>query len=124
MFLQITNTDGSDASAKYNSIADTTATTEGLGGETANAAKDGLVGKLPTFTIASYTGANYDSSKKTLTCSLTVTFTWGKLFGSNNPRTYYKDSTAAVSGAEAQRRLTALNDALSGCKYVLTIASK
>lgn len=107
----------------YNIIADGSATDAGLG-ETANVAKDGLVGKLPTFTTESYTGATYNESAKTLTCSLTVTFTWGKLFGSNNPRTYYNAYSAAEKGAEAQRRLTALNTALSGCNYVLTIASK
>ena len=125
--IKITKTIGevvTDVTAtNYNIIADESATTDGLGGETANAAKDGLVGKLPTFTTASYTGAAYNESAKTLTCSLTVTFTWGKLFGSNNPRAYYDGKKVEQYGTEAQRRLTALNDALSGCKYVLTIAS-
>lgn len=123
--IKITNTAGDDVTAtKYNIIADGSATTEGLGGETVNGDQDGLVGALPTFTIASYTGATYDSSKKTLKCSLEVAFTWGRLFGSNNPCTYYKNSTAADKGAEAQSRLTALHNALNECKYVITIASK
>ena len=107
----------------YKIIADGSATDAGLK-ETANEAKDGLVGALPTFTTASYTGATYNESAKTLTCSLTVTFTWGQLFGGNNPRTYYADKKVEQYGEEAQRRLTALNTALSGCNYVLTIASK
>lgn len=123
--IKITDTTGNQdvTATKYNIIADGSATDAGLK-ETANAAKDGLVGKLPTFTTSSYTGATYDSSAKTLTCSLTVTFTWGKLFGSNNPRTYYDGKKVEQYGTEAQRRLTALHNALNGCKYVITIASK
>lgn len=125
--IKITKTIGevvTDVTAtNYNIIADGSATDAGLK-ETANEAMDGLVGKLPTFTTASYTGAKYNDSAKTLTCSLTVTFTWGNLFNHKNPRTYYKDSTAAQKGAEAQSRLTALHNALNGCKYVITIASK
>ena len=124
--IKITNTAGDDVTAtKYNIIADGSATAEGIGEElSTNGNKDGLVGALPTFTTASYTGATYDSSKKTLKCSLEVAFTWGRLFGSNNPCTYYKNSTAADKGAEAQSRLTALHNALNECKYVITIASK
>ena len=113
--IKITNTEGTDVTAsKYNIIADESATDAGLN-ETANSAKDGLVGKLPTFTTESYTGATYNESEKTLTCSLTVAFTWGKLFGSSNPRTYYAGKKVEQYGTEAQRRLTALNTALSGC---------
>ncbi len=109
----------------YNIIADGSATAEGIGEElSTNGNKNGLVGALPTFTTSSYTGVSYDPEAKTLSCSLTVAFTWGQLFGGNNPRTYYADKKVEEYGEEAQRRLTALNTALSGCNYVLTIASK
>lgn len=124
--IKITDTTGNDVtSSKYNIIADTTATAEGIGEAlSTNGKQDGLVGKLPTFDTSSYTGVSYDPEAKTLSCSLTVAFTWGQLFGGNNPRTYYNAYTAEQKGAEAQSRLTALHNALNGCKYVITIASK
>lgn len=106
-----------DYTAKYNAIADGTATSEGLGADYASA-ESGLVGAIPSLTYSSISYSN-----TTLTCKVVFSFKWGKLFNSQNPCLYYYGKTAATSGAEAQRRLETIHSTLNGCNYVLTIES-
>ena len=107
-----------DYTANYNAIADGTATQDGIGTDDYDGTK-GLVGAIPTPT---YTFKSYIDN--TLTCKVNFSFSWGQLFGSQNPCLYYYGKTAAEKGLEAQRRLEKIHTALADCKYVLTIASK
>lgn len=107
-----------DYTANYKAIADGTATVDGIGAQDYDGTK-GLVGAIPSLT---YTFGSYADNK--LTCKVSFSFTWGQLFGGQNPCNYYYEKDVKTFGAEAQRRLEKIYSTLNECKYVITIASK
>ena len=86
--------------------------------------KKGAVGAIPKPSVDSGKRDETDSTKYTFT--VTIEFTWGKLFGSINPYAYYNNQSYAPDLADAAKenivRLKELNNAQF--KLTLTVSAQ
>ena len=105
--------DETDDSKVYESIRDTDA-------------KKGAVGAIPKPSVDSGKRDGTDSTKYTFT--VTIKFTWGKLFGSINPYAYYnnQDYTSKLALAdEAKENIVKLKELNSAqFKLALTVSAQ
>lgn len=90
------------------------------------------VGSVPAYGATSGNGvgtitlgsATYDSSAKTASFDITITFKWGEIFNYQNPYEYYNALTANSSNASAANSaLTGLAN-VNSAKFKLTIVTK
>lgn len=83
----------------------------------AGALADNLVGALPTPQVGAVS-AVVDGKA---TCSITITFTWGSAFGTQNPYDYYNKLDYATYHEQAQTNLTNLKTYLTGATFKFTL---
>ena len=95
----------------------------------ATAASANLVGSLPALnatagngvgTIVKGTGAANGTAWEAV---YTISFKWGSVFNYQNPEDFYADKSAADYASHAQEKLQALNDALDGVGFTLTLVA-
>ena len=93
------------------------------------AASQNLVGSLPALsatagngvgTIVKGTGAANSTAWEAV---YTISFKWGSVFNYQNPEDFYADKSAADYASHAQEKLQALNDALDGVGFTLTLVA-
>ena len=93
------------------------------------AASANLVGSLPALnatagngvgTIVKGTGATNNTAWEAV---YTISFKWGSVFNYQNPEDFYADKSAADYASHAQEKLQALNDALDGVGFTLTLVA-
>ena len=93
------------------------------------AASANLVGSLPALnatagngvgTIVKGTGAANSTAWEAV---YTISFKWGSVFNYQNPEDFYADKSAADYASHAQEKLQALNDALDGVGFTLTLVA-
>ena len=113
--------------AEYSSkLSITMAAGDGYG----TAASANLVGSLPALnatagngvgTIVKGTGAA--GASDSWEAVYTISFKWGSVFNYQNPEDFYADKSAADYASHAQEKLQALNDALDGVGFTLTLVA-
>ena len=86
----------------------------------AGAFADGLVGALPTPVVGDVSTPDSDDKA---TCTITITFTWGTAFGTENPYDYYNDLDYATYHEEAHTNLTNLKTYLTGATFAFTLTA-
>ena len=77
---------------------------------------DGIVGAIPTPTVGnvSVTGGQFSSV-------ITIKFTWGSVFGGDNPYVYYNKTGYEPSKADDAKAKIQKLDQLKSCKFNLTV---
>ncbi len=81
--------------------------------------KDGAVGAIPEPSVDSGKRDGTDSTKYTFT--VTIEFTWGKLFGSINPYAYYNNQSYAPDLAGAAKENIVELKELNSAQFKLTL---